>query len=137
MPHTKKEIEMKPFTSPKEREEVFNSVMNETIRVTGCSRENAEKRINALFASGILNDPNASPSNPYFQMRIDEFMFGEWSSVEDQLPLDTGNYLVIDPNAMMYCDKIVTMRFDAFNKQWLIESDTVHPSHWKKIISPK
>jgi len=58
--------------SQKEADEVFDFLVNETIKVQKCDKAQAEKRIRALLDSGILN--SGSPDNPATQKIIDEFM---------------------------------------------------------------
>ncbi len=58
--------------SQKEADAVFEFLVKTTIDTVGCSRNQAELRITALFDSGILNDMN--PNIPSAQKKIDEFM---------------------------------------------------------------
>ena len=66
---------MTKIKTQNEANEVFNNLVNTTIIVTKCSKEQAEKRINALLKSGILD--SGSPNNPATQIKIDDFMFTE------------------------------------------------------------
>jgi hypothetical protein len=66
---------MKPIESNAEREVVFNYLVNTTMSVKKVGREQAEKRVNALLESGILE--NGSPENLLTRMKIDEFMSRE------------------------------------------------------------
>jgi len=64
---------LKTIKMEEEANESFIYLVNETMKVTKCDKAQAQKRVSALFQSGILN--GGSPDNPLMQKKIDEFMF--------------------------------------------------------------
>lgn len=83
----------------------------------------------ALFGYGYIDIHTAvlEPICNLALVQIDNYM-----SVEDAIPSKTGDYEVIDPNALS-ADKTCIMRFDSYNKHWFIGDDQYHPSHWRKV----
>ena len=56
----------------KNKEALFNSIVGTVIDTLKIDRAQAEKRVNALLKSGILN--NGSPNDPAKQREIDMFI---------------------------------------------------------------
>jgi len=55
-----------------EANESFTYLVNKTMEVEKCDNIQAQKRVRALFDSGILE--GGHPENPETQKKIDEFM---------------------------------------------------------------
>lgn len=61
-----------PIKSQQEADEAFNFLVQTTMDTMNIDKEQAEKRITALFESGVLL--NANPESPETQQQIDKFM---------------------------------------------------------------
>ncbi len=65
-------MSQEPIKSKEEADGVFNYFVNTTMLTVKIDRAQAEKRVKALFDSGLLN--GGSPDNPNTQKMIDKFM---------------------------------------------------------------
>lgn len=63
-----------PIKSQAEADQVKAYLVAETAKAHGISQEEATKRVEALFQSGILNQPGAGPGNPDSQLAIMAFL---------------------------------------------------------------
>lgn len=61
-----------PIKDIKEAQRVFDALVKTTMQTVKISKEQAEKRITALIASGVLD--NGDPDTPLFQMIVDKFL---------------------------------------------------------------
>jgi hypothetical protein len=61
-----------PINDQQEANEVFNFLVTTTSETLGIDREQAEKRVTALFSSDILT--NGDPMSPETQQKIEEFL---------------------------------------------------------------
>lgn len=64
----------KPIKTQKEARKVYEYLVKTTKDVLNISHNQAEKRVIALYASGILNEKGANPQNRDTQMKIDMFL---------------------------------------------------------------
>lgn len=71
-PQRKDEFGIEPIKSQREADRVEAYLISETVRVKGCTREQAKKRIDALRMSGALD--GLHPESIIFMKTVDKFM---------------------------------------------------------------